>query len=198
MNSLKYARLLLLMPLLAFVYGDYRPETARIHYFEQSHNLEYFGLNDTVILMNDKGKEYSEMKTVNIGIYDIAADSTYTLFNGQNVWIEEFIFESAFMDSLHYVSFNNNEQTCSGRYREHYEFLNNCSLTKRAISDNLLILTRDAQGMKHFWRCTKQGGNLKKMISFPKTWIWEIDVKNRSVSAYSTQNGELQLRNFKY
>jgi len=201
----KNAILVLLLAIAAYSFasggGEYkRYYLGDINYFEQTHNLRYLGIHDSVMLKDSKGKSYKHYILNDVSIHDINNGKTINIFNDTTKReIVRFYFETDYFEEYRSIEFNydfDSTQMDKGLF----QFANNTDVAKREISDRLIIECLDPRtDMISIWICDKTGGNLKKVFEYKEYKAnFEIDVKNRKLRTYRQVGNKMEIKEVDY
>lgn len=171
-----------------------------INYFERTHNLRYLGMRDSVLTKDSKGKTQKEYIINNVAIHDINTSTTSYIFNDTiHHDIEGFYFETAYFEKYQSIEFNYSFDSTLNE-KGLFQFENNKNISKRPISDKLIIKCYDYRtNLTTIWTCNKVGTDLKKAFEFNnKKATFEIDVYNKKLRLYSQKGKEMKIQEVEY
>ena len=181
--------------------GEYkRYYLGDINCFEQTHNLRYLGIHDSVMLKDSRGKYYKQHILNDVSIHDINNGKTINIFNDTTKReITRFYFESAYFEKYRSIEFNYGFDSIQ-HDKGLFQFANNTDVGKREISDRLIIECQDPRTkMISIWICDKTGGNLKKVFEYKEyRATFEIDVKNRKLRTYKQVGNKMEINEADY
>jgi hypothetical protein len=141
----------------------------RINTYDPAAGLYYRAIEK---LGEDQGflSQSGRKEAVNINIFDPTTGASTLLFKeSQPDGIAIVLFELGFKDGS--VEFN------AGNFSEHV--LNNTAVPRRESKDRLLVGVRNKQRKEYtLYYFAKRGTGLTKVVTFPETAEWHIDVRN--------------------
>lgn len=184
--------------------GDDRNQREYVNEYEVNLNLQYISIFDTVLYTYNVEKEKTReiYITSDIAVNNIAKDSICYIFKGQNIGtITDFIYETQYYEPKNTVLFNGNYNPDweSNNSIYLYEKSNNVNVPKRAISNNIIIVTKDLSFENTtIWLVDKYGKNLQKKIEINSDWEWEIDVKNQQIRCTRQVGKIIEIKNIPY
>ena len=149
---------------------------------------------DTEVTFELNQKTQTTKITNNLAIYNIRKDSTSYLFEKSfSEEITKVLLEVSFVDSSKSIEYNYEVDYTS------FNFINNCNLPKRAVSENLLVKTLNKNTKNRtLWISHKSGKNQIKAFSMKSTDAYFVDSQGRAIIVMERQNGSVTISKAKF
>jgi hypothetical protein len=185
--------------------GEDPPRPIHIDAYEPTLNLKYVGIQDTMSWFYQenakaKPKLLRNKVTSNIAVYDIAQNTINYIFKDTEVrQLVAFFYESQYQTQEQSIVFNEDYDDEYHYYGNQSRVVNDQRIPNRALSPNLILVTKDpATSLKTVWICDKHGNNLSKMLEYDESWDPEIDVRNQHYRITRIADLKLEVKYIKY
>jgi hypothetical protein len=159
----------------------------RINTYDPSTGLYYRAIEK---IAEDRGllSKTERNEAINVNIFDPATSVSTLLFKEpQPDGIAIVLFETGFKESS--IDFN------GGDFAPH--ILNNAAILKRAPKDRLLVGVRNKQKKEFIlYIASKRGAGLTRLVAFPETAEWHIDVRNSKLRIIQQTGQALKIESY--